>query len=95
MNQIKPKPIPGLNVKSFPTIPVESVKSLPNNTKTNESNSNHLQTDVNGYFKSMIMNGVSRMPHSKENESYLLDLMIDEAAYILSKKSRAFQKANR
>ena len=82
--------IPGLNVKSFPTIPVESVKSLPNNTI--ESNKNHLKADDDGYFKSMIMNGVSRMPHSKENESYLLDQMINEAAHILSKKVEPFKK---
>ena len=45
-------------MKSFPTIPVESVKSLLDNT--NESN--HLQTDVDGvtnYFRSMTMNEIT------------------------------------
>ena len=89
------------NVKSFPKIPNGfNVKSFsqPNgcNVKSfsikSNTNTNHLQTEVDGYFKSMIMNGVSRMPHSKENESYLLDLMIDEAANNLSKKAEPFKK---
>ena len=76
------------NVKSFPEIPNGvNVKSF-----SIKSNINHLKADVDGYFKSMIMNGVSRMPHSKENESYLLDLMIDEAADTLSKNAEPFKK---
>ena len=86
MNPIKPKPIPGLNVKSFPTIPVENKKLLPNNL--NESN--HLQADADGYLKAVIMNGVSGMPHSKENQSYLLDLMIDEATEALANNRVSF-----
>ena len=63
------------NVKSFPkipnTIPVGSVKSLLNNTI--ESNSNHLQTGVNGYLKAMTMNEIAREQHSYANQYYLLD----------------------
>ena len=86
------KQIPGLNVKSFPTIPVESVKLLPNNANTNESNSNRSKVDADGYPNAMIINGVSRMPHSKENESYLLDQMINEAANVLANKAEPFKK---
>ena len=51
-----------------------------------------MQTDVDGYFNSMIMDGVSRMPHSKENESYLLDQMINEATEVLANKTEPFKQ---
>ena len=66
------------------------MKLLPNNT--NESNSNHLQTDVDGYLRAMIMNGVSGAQHLKENESYLLNQMIDEVVNILANKAEPFKK---
>ena len=69
------------NVKSFPnipnTIPVGSVKLHIN--KSNESNSNYLQTDVDGYLKAMTMNEISKEQHSYANQSYLLDQTIDIA----------------
>ena len=79
-------------MKSFPTIPVESVKSLPNNTKTNESN--HLQTDVDGvtnYLRSMTMNEIAVEQHSYSNQSYLLDQTIDKAAELLTKSAEPFK----
>ena len=79
-------------MKSFPT--VESVKLLLKNN-TNESNSNHLQTDVNGYLKAMTMKGVSKMPHSEENQSFLLDQMIDDAAKTLVNKAEPFRQINK
>ena len=65
--------IPRLNVKSFPI----------QKSKSNESNSNHLQTDVNGYYKAMTMNDISKMQHSYENYSAVLtDQMINQATKI-------------
>jgi len=74
MNPIQSKQIPGLNVKSFPTIPVKSVNSLLNNK------SNHSKADADGitnYLKSMTMNELAEEQHLYPNQSYLLDQTID------------------
>ena len=63
---------------------------------------NHLQAEADGsinqsmvsatdYLKSMTMNGWSEMLHSKENESFLLDQMINEATKTLVNKAKPFE----
>ena len=44
------------------------------------------------YLQSMTMNGWSEILHSEDNQSSLLDQMIDEATNILSKKAKPFKK---
>ena len=53
---------------------------------------NHLKADADGYLQAMTMNGWSQMLHSEENQSFLLDQMIDEATEVLANKAEPFKQ---
>ena len=76
-------------MRAFPDLPDEfnhHSKADADGIKTNQS-----MASATDYLQSMTMSGWSRMLHSEENQSYLLDQMIDEAAETLSKKSEPFE----
>ena len=64
---------------------------------------NHLQAEADGsnnqsmasatdYLQSMTMNGWSEILHSEDNQSFLLDQMIDEATETLANKAESFKE---
>ena len=75
-------------IKAFPDLPDDINHSKPDGdgSKTNQS-----MASATDYLQSMTMTGWSRMLHSEDNQSYLLDQMIDEATQTLSKKSEPFE----
>ena len=57
----------------------------------NKSTPNHSKADSDGCLKAMTMNGVIRVPHSIESQSFLLDHMIDDATENLADKAEPFK----
>ena len=57
-------------IQAFPELldELNHLKADANGSKTNQS-----MADTTDYLKAMQMNYVDRMPHSKENQSFLLD----------------------
>lgn len=81
-------------MQSFPELPDESNKhhlKADADGSSKEMKQNHLKADTDGYLQSMTMTGWSRMLHSKENQSFHLDQMINETTQTLSNKSEPFE----
>ena len=74
-------------MKAFPDIPDD----LNHSQAEADGSINQLMASATDYLQSMTMTGWSRMLHSEENKSFLLDQMIDEATQTLSNKSDPFE----
>ena len=75
-------------IQAFPELldELNHLKADANGSKTNQS-----MASATDYLHSMTMNGWSEILHSEENESFLLDQMINEATKTLSDKSEPFE----
>ena len=67
-------------MQSFPELPDESKHHLKADADgSNIQNQNQSMASATDYLQSMTMNGWSEILHSEENQSFLLDQMINEA----------------
>ena len=62
-------------MKAFPDIldDLNSKHHLNADANDSKQNTNHSKAEADGYLQSMTMYGWSRMLHSKDNQSFLLD----------------------
>ena len=74
-------------MRAFPDIPDD----LNHSQAEADGSINQSMASATDYLQSMTMTGWSRMLHSKENQSFLLDQMINEATQTLSNKSKPFE----
>ena len=74
-------------MKAFPDIPDD----LNHLQAEADGSNNQSMASATDYLQSMTMNGWSEILHSEENQSFLLDQMIDEATQTLSKNSEPFE----